>query len=109
MSSTSVPRLGKQFPLGIKGFLPKPQAGQLILGVSNTRWGIIPLPLSMVFLGMNNCDLLVSMDNAFLIVTDAQGNFTTTFTVPSSPSLFGTTVFGQAWAPDPGSNSLGLP
>ena len=106
--SRKPPKLGQNFTLGIKGFLPKPQFGQLILGVSNTKWGLIPLPMSLAVLGMNNCNLLVSLDSSSLIVTDTQGSFKTTMKVPSSPSLLGAKVYGQAWAPDPKSNALGV-
>jgi len=102
------PKLGQNFTLEIKGFLPKPQFGQVIFGVSNTRWGVIPLPLTLAVLGMGNCNLLVSLDASVLIVTDSQGSFKTTMKVPSSPSLLGAEVYGQAWVPDPKSNALGV-
>ena len=54
-------KLGQNFVLETKGFLPKPQFGQLIFGVSDTMWGVIPLPLSLAVLGMSNCKLLVSL------------------------------------------------
>ena len=108
ISSTTTPKLGQIFPLDIKGFLPKPQFGQLIFGVSNTKWGVIPLPFSLAVLGMGNCNLLVSPDVSSLIATDSQGGFKRTMKVPSSPSVLGAEVYGQAWAPDPKSNYAGV-
>ncbi len=102
------PQFGKRMTVSIKGFLPKAQFGQLILGLSNTRWGIIPLPLPMTAFGMGNCSLLVSPDVSALIVTDSFGNFQTTFLVPKTPALAGVSVYMQAWAPDPKANVLGV-
>jgi Galactose oxidase, central domain len=106
--SGTPPKLGQNFTLQLQGFLPKPQFGQLIFGISNTKWGVIPLPLTLAVLGMGNCNLLVSLDASVLIVTDSQGSFKTTMKVPSSPSLLGAEVYGQAWAPDPKSNYAGV-
>jgi hypothetical protein len=106
--SGTPPNLGQNFTLEIKGFLPKPQFGQLIFGVSNTKWGLLTLPFSLAVLGMGNCNLLVSPDMSSLIATDAQGSFKTTMKVPSSPSILGAEVYGQTWAPDPKSNYTGV-
>ena len=108
ISSTTTPKLGQTFPLVIAGFLPKPQFGQLILGMSNTQWGFITLPFALDILGMSGCNLLVSPDVAGLIATNAQGVSTITLLVPSDPTLLGSTVYGQAWAPDPKANPLGV-
>lgn len=108
ISSTGVPRLGRSFALDIRGLLPKPQFGQLIFGASNTMWGFIPLPMDLSVLGMNTCNLLVSLDTSGMILTNAQGNFSTTFKVPNLTSLLGATVHGQAWAGDKHANPVGV-
>ena len=76
--SGTPPNLGQNFTLEIKGFLPKPQFGQLVFGVSNTKWGLLTLPFSLAVLGMGNCNLLVSPDMSSPIATDARGSFKTT-------------------------------
>ena len=60
------------------------------------------MPMSLAAIGMKNCNLLVSIDTSGPIVTDSAGSFTT------SVSLIGTTVYGQAWVPDPKSNYAGV-
>ncbi len=64
--------------------------------------------MSLAAIGMKNCNLLVSIDTSGPIVTDSAGSFTTSFRIPSSVSLIGTTVYGQAWVPDPKSNYAGV-
>jgi hypothetical protein len=108
ISSATTPKLGSQFTLDLKGFLPKPQGGYLILGMSDKKWGIIPLPLSLAFIQAPNCSLFVSLDSSNFFVTDSSGAFSAKFTIPSAPTLIGTTFFGQAWAGDPFANQLGL-
>ena len=108
VSSAAGPKLGSQFTLDLKGFLPKPRGGYLILGISDKTWGIIPLPLSLAFIQAPNCSLFVSLDSSNFFVTNSSGAFSAKFTIPSSPTLIGTTFFGQAWAGDPFANQLGL-
>ena len=108
ISSTTPPKLGQNFTFTVTGFLPKLQFGQLIMGRSSTLWGIIPLPLSLGVIGASNCNLNVSLDSTLLIVTNAQGNFRTTLKVPALTSLQGTVLYGQAAAPDPKSNPVGI-
>lgn len=108
ISSTTVPRLGQSLELHIKGFLPKAQIGQLILGASDKTWGTIPLPLPLSVINMGNCVLFVSIDIVHPIATDPQGNAQTIFKVPSDTSFLGAVLFGQAVVPDAKANTLGL-
>ena len=108
ISSATTPTLGRQFDLRLAGFLPKAQAGLLIFGASNKAWGPNTLPMPLAVLQMHGCILYTSMDRLGGFLTDAQGNYTAKFIVPSSASLEGVKFYGQAVAPDGKANLLGL-
>jgi len=107
VSSSTVPMIGMPFTLNIQGFLARPQLGQLMLGVSNSSWGSIPLPLDLTLLGMRGCTLLVSPDLTSFFILDWQGQSKIATTIPSDPTLFGAQIYGQTWAPDAAANPLG--
>ncbi len=83
-------------------------AALLITGVSNTTWGVIPLPLDLTVAGAANCNLLVSFDFTFGFPTDASGSASAQLGLPNQSSLIGV-QFYQQWAVlDAGANALGL-
>lgn len=71
----------------------------LVLGLSDTAWGPVPLPLGMAPLGMPGCSLLASLDFTFPVDTEptppAPGRASVAFPIPQQPVLAGATLFLQ--------------
>ena len=80
----------------------------LLLGGSDTRWGVIPLPLSMASFGAPLCNLLVSADLMLPGISDAKGNASAPFPVPNDTKLVGAKFFNQYIVVDPTTNGMGL-
>lgn len=83
-----------------------------ILGVSNTLWGPIPLPLALKPFGADGCFLRVSMDLLQVAVTTGSGKGggvgKITWAIPNVSSLRGIDLFFQAMTVDLGANGLNL-
>ncbi|MGH7149728.1 MAG: hypothetical protein ACREIU_03460, partial [Planctomycetota bacterium] len=82
--------------------LSKAPAGSralLVLGLSDTAWGPIPLPLGLGPVGMPGCSLLASLDFTFPVDTEptppAPGRASVPFSIPAQPALAGATFFVQ--------------
>jgi hypothetical protein len=100
----NTPQTGQQFAVELSGAVG---AGPALfwLGLDNTSWGGIPLPLDLTTLGAPACSLLAAMDGSYAGVTDAQGQATLPIVFPH-PGPIGLTVYGQ-WAAV-SSNPFGL-
>jgi hypothetical protein len=105
---SSAPVLGGQFfalvdrvPAGV------PIGG--VLGLSDSVYGAVTLPLSLTAFGMTGCQLLASAEATILLGTaSAAGEVNWVFTVPATPSLAGFQFFQQGIALAPGANPAGL-
>ncbi len=78
----------------------------LFSGISNTKWGAIPLPLDLAGLGASGCKLLVSIDFLFPGTTNAAGVGSFNFPVPSDKNLIGGGLFHQVAVLDTKANAL---
>ncbi|MCB9882646.1 MAG: hypothetical protein H6832_12585 [Planctomycetes bacterium] len=107
IGNQGVPSISTPYSVTLGGALATTPA-LLITGVSNTTWGVIPLPLDLTGAGAPNCKLLVSFDFTLGTATDASGNATVQLTLPNQTSLVGF-QFYQQWAVlDTAANALGL-
>lgn len=80
----------------------------LLLGLSNSSWSGNPLPLPLGFLGMTNCNLLVSIDLTLGAPIAGDGTASWSIPLPDNRSLLGATLYAQLLMPDPGVNAAGL-
>lgn len=78
------------------------------LGVSNSTWNGLPLPIDLTPLQMPGCWLHHDAVLLFLPCTLAGGTATHALMVPSQPSLAGFEVYLQGCVFAPGSNPVGL-
>ena len=99
------PRIGRQFQLEISNLLPN-KFGFLVIGESDKTWRSQTLPLNLGFMGMGNCQMLVSWDIAFPIWSGI-GGAAWKVKVPNNPGLLGATFYNQAWVMDPKANAFG--
>lgn len=77
-----------------------------LLGFSRMWWGPIPLPFPLRFIGMDGCDLLVSID--WTTPVNVSGTTATwCLRIPDSASLIGGKFYQQIFVSDPGVNALG--
>ncbi|MGE0142617.1 MAG: kelch repeat-containing protein [Planctomycetota bacterium] len=77
------------------------------IGFSRTSWAGSALPLSLDFVGLTGCRLLVSID-AMGIVFAQGGVARLTMVVPTEPTLVGARLYGQALVVDPAANLAGV-
>ena len=79
----------------------------LSIGVSNTRWGGLRLPLDLKVLGAPSCSLYQSLDFMVTTTLNLQGNADLIFTIPKDPKLLGLKVYSQYLIPALQGNKLG--
>lgn len=107
ISNTGVPTLGASFSVDLlNGAANAP--GILALGVSNTQWGVIKLPLSLDPLNATGCNLYVSLDFLFLFKTDASGAHQHKFGIPNNSVFKGVKFFNQYAVEDKAANGFGV-
>ena len=104
----SLPWLGDTFTARLTnlGTLPT-NVPFLFLGLSNTLWGIVPLPLDLTLIGMTGCTLYT---DPFLTFFPANigGTATWSIPIPNDPNYLGLTLFNQGGVTSFGTNPLGL-
>jgi hypothetical protein len=100
----NTPHTGQQFVVELSGAAG---AGPALfwLGLDDTTYGGLPLPLDLTILGAPGCSLLAPIDASYLGASDAQGAATMPIHFPH-PGPIGLTVYGQ-WAAI-SSNPFGL-
>jgi hypothetical protein len=103
-SSGQLPRLGQTFQVEIS----KLPSGSFVrafglVGVSNTKWLNLNLPIDLRFIGMPGCKLLVSMD-IMQGLTIVNNKATWSFNIPNDPTLAGGPFFLQSLVFEPGVN-----
>ena len=93
------------------GKFSKGYAGSLIIGLSNTRWSGITLPMDLSMIGAPKNNLYVSLDTQLPFPATGSGtNYNSSFRapIPSSPIYSGLTFYTQAWYADANANNAGL-
>jgi hypothetical protein len=100
------PQLGTA-PVITFGNLPAPYIAIAVLGVSNTSYASIPLPVDLAILGAPGCNARVSLD-VTLGLAGAGGQASTVFPIANNPAFLGFTFYTQALVIDAGLNPLGL-
>lgn len=93
-ATSGTPRLNTQ--MTVTGTLLKPSSiGLTVIGLSNTFWGAVKLPLMLDPIPSPPCQLLVSLDVVLAGATNNLGQQSLTFTVPNDQKLIGVKVFLQ--------------
>ena len=105
--TASRPWLDGSFTLDVDNLPSAATAVCVALGTSNQRWHNLPLPASLAPIGMPGCDLLVSFDVA-LGGFARGGRARLTLGLCACPALVGLDFYSQAFAPDLGTNALGV-
>ena len=70
---------------------PGSAAAMFLIGLSNTKWGTVPLPLTYAPM----CQLLVAPDFAAAMSTSALGTVSVRLAVPNRQDLIGIVFFNQ--------------
>ena len=94
----SLPRLGTTFSTTVSplSFTSTPFG---LLGGSNTTWRGLSLPLDLTLIGMQGCNLHVSVDVSMRLPM-AGGNATWDLPIPNMTALLGQTLYQQAFVID---------
>ncbi|HET6204542.1 MAG TPA: VCBS repeat-containing protein [Planctomycetota bacterium] len=74
----------------------------LIIGVSNSTWLGLPLPLDLSAFGVPGCFLRVAIDIPLLLATTADGLTFQSVPIAVNPALVGVTIYAQWYVVDPG-------
>ncbi len=101
-----LPRIGGTFNV-ILSSLPANNPAFLILGLSNTQWFPLSLPMSLAPFGAPGCSLLVSGDYS-IGVLNTTGTVTQAFRIPLDLNLVGLHIYFQGYVQDPGANAFGV-
>ena len=108
ISANGRPSLGNaSYSVNVGQALPN-TAGILVLGASNSKWGVIPLPLGLAALGAPKCSLLVSANLMLAVAINATGGASVKFPIPNIKTLVGAKFYNQYIIVDPKANGLGL-
>ncbi|MAE77380.1 MAG: hypothetical protein CMJ85_10985 [Planctomycetes bacterium] len=102
LAGTGSPTIGGTFNFGLsnaRGARP----AIFLLGASDKAWGALRLPWRFIA----SCDLLVSGDILWGLVTDQSGNANFALTIPNDTGLVGIVAFQQFLVTDSG-NAIGL-
>ena len=97
------PIIGSAMAVKLVNARPNAAAG-LILGLSNTQWGSVKLPLTLP----GGCQLAVSVDALFGALTNANGEASVALPIPNDASLNGAKFFNQFLVIDPAGGQIGL-
>lgn len=75
-------------------------AGAVLLGASEDRWAGQPLPLTLTFLGVQDCALRTAADIVLPVTASAQGVAALALTIPANPGLIGSSIGVQGFHRD---------
>ena len=79
----------------------------LMVGLSNTSWNGLPLPIDLGFIGAPGCAIRVSMD--VMVVGQTSGpNMSVSFRIPNNPLFDGVSLYAQVGSFDPFANNFGF-
>ncbi|MBK8978627.1 MAG: hypothetical protein IPM29_22245 [Planctomycetes bacterium] len=107
LTATGLPEFGRRSTIALDGARPSAPAF-LLLGLSSSQAGGVPLPLDLTSLGAPGCVLLTSIDDTIASSTDPLGSARTELLIPQDPTLAGVHVYAQWLVVDPGANQLGI-
>jgi hypothetical protein len=107
LSNTGVPTLNTSMTVDLSSGGANNNA-IFALGISNTTWGNIPLPLDLTPINALCCKLLVSLDFQFLVTSDASGKYSFRLSVPNNNALKGLKFYNQYAINAPGVNGFGV-
>lgn len=104
IGSTGSPNIGTALDLNLSQ-VPPALPALLFLGISNTTWSGVPLPLDLGLVGMPGCDLLVSVEASIAAITTAvgpgQGAASATLSIPNNGALVGLSLYAQWFVANP--------
>jgi hypothetical protein len=102
-----MPQLGGNLGLDVDSGLATPAAVLMVIGVSNTIYNGLPLPLDLAILGAPGCELATSVDATDLLIA-APGPNPWAFAIPNNPALMCFEFFQQAAVLDLPANAFGF-
>lgn len=104
--SSDRPWLAETFDMAITP-VPANTIGIVVMGLSNTFSGAVPLPVSLAAIGMPGCDLQVDpVLIGGLLATGTTANWA--LAIPNDPTLLGGDIYVQGGAFDLGANAAGI-
>lgn len=103
----STPQIGDTFRVRLAQARPSSWAA-ILLGISDTNWAGMSLPMDLGFLGAPGCALLTSVEDVQRINTDARGTGSFSYALPNSIYLLGVRFYNQFLVADPGVNAFGF-
>lgn len=104
----SSPKIGETFDVVLNTRLFTNTPAFLILGLSNTQWPPMSLPMPLATFGAPGCSLLVSADFVTGVANITDSTATQGFPIPLDLSLVGLHIYFQGYVEDPGANVLGV-
>jgi PKD repeat protein len=107
VSVTTMPQLGGNIGLDVDSGLATPAAVLMVIGLSNTIYNGLPLPLDLAILGAPGCELATSVDATDLLIA-APGPNPWAFAIPNNPALMCFEFFQQAAVLDLPANAFGF-
>ncbi|MCA8970428.1 MAG: hypothetical protein KDC95_11610 [Planctomycetes bacterium] len=106
ISAPSRPILGQAFSVDLAGGRANSPVG-LLGGLSNTKYGLLDLPLPLATIGAAGCTLFNSADFVTPAVSDGSGAARISVRVPTDRQLLGITFYNQWVVKDASMNRLG--
>ena len=107
LAANAVPSLGSAIDLAFTDLASSPGLLILAIGLGNTTWNGLPLPLELTNYGMPGCRHYTSADATLaLVYTQTSGNFQ--FALPAAPAFAGLRLYHQVLVFDPTANAAGF-
>ena len=104
-----LPRLGETFTAEISNLPSSALLTAVAIGLSDTSWSGIPLPLDLAIVGAPTCSLYNDMAVGAGFLASLQSiNATYAYQVPNLVNLAGLSLFQQAWSLAPAENAFGI-
>ncbi|MFQ5505433.1 MAG: S8 family serine peptidase [Planctomycetota bacterium] len=107
LSNVGLPKLAGSYAINLSNAVPN-TVSLLLIGVSNTKWGRLPLPLDLTLSGAPGCKLLASAELIAPLPVNATGQSTFKSVVPGDKAFCGLNLFNQYLVIDKQANTLGL-
>jgi hypothetical protein len=93
LDPVSMPYVGTDFIQRLSSPNPANVVGVLAIGVSNTLWNGVPLPLNLAVIGAPGCQALVSLDVLATVLLLDNGAGVYVWPLPNTPSIAGFSFF----------------
>lgn len=109
LSALTTPRIGQPVPLFLSGIPAGTALPFYAVGLGDTSYASVPLPLPLAVLGAPGCFLHHDVAVEVGVGMQAFGAAaTSSIAIPSLPTLVGFTFYLQGWVLAPGVNALGI-